>query len=83
MPNPVRSLSTCLMAATLSLSFVGCPSAELPPEPEPSSEPSPEPTPVDDDGLSCEECHNDLDMLIETVEEPEEPDPENESTGEG
>ncbi len=80
---PARSLTTCLMAVTLSLPFVACPSVEVLPDPEPAPTPEATPDPIEEDGLTCEECHIDLDMLIETVEEPEEPDPENESTGEG
>ncbi len=70
------SNASLLPALTLSLSLLGCPTAE--PEPDPIVEP-PEPEVT----ITCEECHSDEEMLIDTVEEPEEPEGETEDSGEG
>jgi hypothetical protein len=66
-----------LPALTLSLSLFGCPIGD--PDPDPIVDPPDEPVAT----LTCEDCHSDEEMLIDTVEEPEEPDGETEDSGEG
>jgi hypothetical protein len=68
-----RSLS---IAAFLGLGLLGCPTAND--DDSVGGEPI-----VETDLLTCEQCHVDQEMLLATVEPPEEPDGETEGSGEG
>lgn len=83
-----RRLWPAIAAMLMGLAvLVGCPSADDDVEPEPTAEPD-DVQPCSDclaceECLTCEECHTDQEMLVATVEPPEEPDGETEGAGEG
>ena len=70
-----------ILRLTLPLALAGllmaCPSRDD--DDAVGSEPPPEP----EAALTCEQCHTDEEMLLATVEPPEEPDGETEGSGEG